>query len=271
MPEAGQDEIADEVTSRDFVSDPTSSRLSVYLRCLNILACEGIRTISSKALARRFHLNSSQIRKDLAQLGELGIRGVGYDVCILRDHLIRALGLDRERRVVIVGAGNLGMALADYRGFNDGGFRTVAMLDSDPSKLGMQSRSGVPIEPLQELAQIVERDNVEIGIIAVPAEVAQDTCDRLLAAGVSAILNFAPVTLRCPNAVKVRNVDLRLSLEMLSFHLRRSEDGLSAPDYAADDFAMMDSEPLETGYDDRSLADGMASSGKGAPRPPKSS
>lgn len=248
MPDNGNDATDQELASRDGVSDPTTSRLSVYLRCLNTLACEGIRTVSSQALARRFHLNSSQIRKDLAQLGELGIRGVGYDVCSLRDHLVSVLGLDRERRVVIVGAGNLGMALADYRGFNDGGFKTVAMLDSNPGKLGMQSRSGVPIEPIQDLAQIVERERVEIGIIAVPAEVAQETCDRLLEAGVGAILNFAPVTLECPSNVKVRNVDLRLSLESLSFHLKQSESGVSSENDGGD-FAITHPEAIIDGND----------------------
>lgn len=247
--DSGRDpEANEEVVSRDPVSDASTSRLSIYLRCLNVLACEGIRTVSSQALARRFHLNSAQIRKDLAQFGELGIRGVGYDVCSLRDHLVSVLGLDHERCVVIVGAGNLGMALADYRGFNGGGFRTVAMLDSNPGKLGMQSRSGVPIEPIQDLDRIVQRERVEIGIIAVPAEVAQETCDRLLAAGVGAILNFAPVTLHCPPEVKVRNVDLRLSLETLAFHLNQRESGLSSTDDGGD-FAATLSDPVIDGDD----------------------
>jgi redox-sensing transcriptional repressor len=211
-------------SSRESVSDLTTSRLSVYLRCLNYLESIHEETVSSHELARRFHLNSAQIRKDLAHFGELGIRGVGYNVSRLKQHLISTLGLDRVRRAVIVGAGNLGMALADYQGFHSDGFHVVALLDSDPAKLGRRSRSGAEVLPLAEMTEIVRREAVEIGIIAVPAEVAQNVYDTLVDAGINAVLNFAPVQIRLREGVKIKSVDLRISLETLSFHLKQVED-----------------------------------------------
>lgn len=216
---------------REAVSDLTTTRLSLYLRCLNTLSAEGARTISSQELATRFDLNSAQIRKDLAHFGELGIRGVGYDVERLRSHIRSTLGLDRVRNVAIVGAGHLGMALADYRGFNDDGFRTVALLDVDTAKIGNTSRSGLSVEHLNHLAVIVRDRKVEIGVIAVPAEVAQQTCDQLASVGVAGILNFAPVRLKEQAGMKIRNVDLRMSLETLSFYLtQKSAAGEAAGD-----------------------------------------
>src|SRR6266581_302987 len=126
-------------TDRDAVSEMTTGRLSVYLRCLTYLESNGQQTVSSAELAERFHLNSAQIRKDLACFGEFGTRGVGYNVSRLKEHLVRELGIDRGRNVVIVGAGNLGMALADYRGFNDNGFHIIGLLDIDPEKIGRAS------------------------------------------------------------------------------------------------------------------------------------
>src|SRR5438105_13222799 len=129
----------------DQVSELTTNRLSIYLRCLNELDASGVQTISSQGLADQFHLNAAQIRKDLAYFGEFGIRGVGYYVKELRRHLRHILGLDRRLRVGIMGAGNLGLALADYPGFRDEGFELAAMFDSSPSKVGKASRSGIPI------------------------------------------------------------------------------------------------------------------------------
>ncbi len=210
---------------REPISQLTTSRLSVYLRCLTFLDSLGETTISSHEMAERFHLNSAQIRKDLACFGEFGTRGVGYDVAQLRANLVQALGLDRTRNAVIIGAGNLGMALADYAGFNNRGFSIVALLDVDGTRVGMQSRTGIPVDHYDDLSEIVKRGSVEIGIIAVPAEAAQTVVDGLAAAGVSAILNFAPVQLRLQPGVKVRTVDLRINLESLSFHLKNVEDG----------------------------------------------
>jgi len=212
---------------RDAISELTTGRLSVYLRCLTLLESQGIKTVSSHHLAERFHLNSAQIRKDLACFGEFGTRGVGYDVSRLRSHLVETLGIDRTRNVVIVGAGNLGMALADYAGFSSNGFHLVAILDNDLTKTGRSSRSGVPILPWDRVEQVVRRNHVDIGIIAVPAEEAQAVHDILADAGIQAILNFAPMQIKTRPGVKVRSVDLRINLESLSFHLKNAEDGVS--------------------------------------------
>jgi redox-sensing transcriptional repressor len=205
------------------VSELTTDRLSVYLRCLQRLEEEGIRTISSHALARRFHLNSAQIRKDLANFGELGIRGVGYQVGRLKQHLIETLGLDRTRRMVIVGAGHLGMALAGYRGFVEPGFTFVAMFDTDPAVIGQQSRTGVPVLPARDLPRVLAAERIDIGIIAVPAHAAQSAYDALADGGVRAILNFAPAQIHPRDEVRLRNVDLRIRLEALSFFLKGCE------------------------------------------------
>ncbi|HXG59034.1 MAG TPA: redox-sensing transcriptional repressor Rex [Thermoanaerobaculia bacterium] len=210
---------------RDTISEMTTGRLSVYLRCLTYLESIQQKTVSSHELAERFHLNSAQIRKDLACFGEFGTRGVGYDVARLKQNLIHTLGIDRTRKVVIVGAGNLGMALADYRGFNSNGFHIVAMLDIDPMKIGRSSRSGIPVVPFDALRDLVARDGVEIGIIAVTAESAQSVYDHLVDAGIRAVLNFAPVQIRLRSGVKLKSVDLRINLESLSFYLKNVENG----------------------------------------------
>lgn len=210
---------------RDGISELTTGRLSVYLRCLTFLESIQQRTVSSHELASRFHLNSAQIRKDLACFGEFGTRGVGYDVSRLKENLIRTLGIDRTRNIVIVGAGNLGMALADYRGFNSGGFHIVALFDVDPNRFG-QTRSGVPVMAPAKLHDIVRTEGVEIGIIAVSAANAQQVYDDLAEAGVCAVLNFAPVQIRVRRDVKVKSVDLRINLESLSYHLKNTEDGV---------------------------------------------
>lgn len=208
----------------DSVSELTTQRLSVYLRCLTFLEAQNEKTVSSQELARRFHLNSAQIRKDLAHFGEFGIRGVGYDIRRLKEHLISTLGIDTVRNVVIAGAGNLGVALSNYRGFNSGGFRIVAMLDSDPRKLERKMKSGIPILPADQLAKIVEEQSVEIGIIAVPGPEAQAVYDSMVDAGICAVLNFAPVQLSRREGVKLRSVDLRINLESLSFFLKHSPE-----------------------------------------------
>jgi len=211
---------------REGISELTTGRLSVYLRCLTFLESQGQKTVSSHEMATRFHLNSAQIRKDLACFGEFGTRGVGYDVSRLKSHLVETLGIDRARNVVIVGAGNLGMALADYAGFNSNGFHIVAMVDSDPARTGRQSREGIPVHAWDRLGDIVRRNRVDIGIIAVPAEAAQSVYDALADAGLHAVLNFAPVQLKLREGVKVKSVDLRINLESLSFHLKNVEDGV---------------------------------------------
>ena len=211
---------------REAISELTTGRLSVYLRCLTFLENQGQKTVSSHEMAERFHLNSAQIRKDLACFGEFGTRGVGYDVSRLKHELVQELGIDRTRNMLIIGAGNLGMALADYAGFNTNGFHTVALLDVDQSKVGRASRHGIPVIGYDKLPDVVRRNRVEIGIIAVNPESAQSVHDALADAGIRAILNFAPVQMRLREGVKVKSVDLRINLESLSFHLKSVEDGV---------------------------------------------
>ena len=210
------------VNDREVISELTTGRLSVYLRCLTFLESQGQRPVSSHDMAARFHLSSAQIRKDLACFGEFGTRGVGYEVSRLKQQLVETLGIDRTRNVVIVGAGNLGMALADYAGFNSNGFHIAALVDADPEKSGRLSRQGIPVVAWERLAETIRRNRVEIGIIAVPGEAAQQVCDALADAGLIAILNFAPVQLKLPAGVKLKSVDLRINLESLSFHLKNA-------------------------------------------------
>jgi redox-sensing transcriptional repressor len=201
------------------ISELTINRLSVYLRCLQVLEQEETTTVSSQELADRFHLNSAQIRKDLAYFGEFGIRGVGYNVSQLREHLINILGLNEERRVLVVGAGNLGTALSHYSGFNTGGFRIVAILDADPHKIGKKVPGGLTVESIFQLPSIVKERKVHIGVLTVPAAYAQKVYDDLVEAGVQAVLNFAPTQLKGHPEVKLKNVDLKINLELLSFFL----------------------------------------------------
>jgi len=200
------------------IPEMTIRRLSVYSRCLAQLEEDGVKTISSQDLAVRFHLNSAQVRKDLAYFGEFGIRGIGYDTANLRAEIQRILGLDREWRVVLVGFGNLGSALFHYRGFARQGFRVAAIVDDDPGKAG-RTVNGLSILPLGDLPRVVKAAGIQIGVIAVPAEFAQLVADRLVAAGVRAILNFAPARVKVPKNVRLQNVDLSIELENLSFHL----------------------------------------------------
>jgi redox-sensing transcriptional repressor len=205
------------------VSELTTNRLSVYLRNLNELEAAGIKTISSQALAERFDLNAAQIRKDLAYFGEFGVRGVGYYVRDLRRHLRQILGLDRKLRVAIIGAGNLGLALADYPGFRQEGFEIAALFDNVREKVGHKSRGGVSILDIQDLKKHARRDAISIAVVAVPAHSAQRVVDLVVAAGIKAVLNFSPGALKVPADVKLKSVDLTVSLESLSFYLAHGE------------------------------------------------
>lgn len=208
-----------EVNEPDEVSPLTLNRLSFYLRCLRHLQELGIRRVSSQDLAHRYHLSATQIRKDLAQFGEFGIRGVGYDVDGLADHLNSLLGLDREHALIIVGMGNLGSALAQYLGFNYGAFRVVAGVDIDPRKIGRRL-GGLTIRSSSDLAAVVRESRAEIGVLAVPAGAAQENYDALAEAGIKGVLNFAPVRVKRRPGVPLKNVDLRINLEELAFFLR---------------------------------------------------
>jgi redox-sensing transcriptional repressor len=201
------------------VSPLTLNRLSFYLRCLGHLQEEGVKRISSQEMAWRYHLSATQIRKDLAQFGEFGIRGVGYDVDQLASHLNELLGLDRQHAMLIVGMGNLGNALAQYLGFNYGAFRVVAGVDRDPAKIGRDMGTFV-VRSSDDLPEVVRESGAEIGVLAIPAEAAQENYDRLAEAGIKAVLNFAPVRLKRRPGVQLKNVDLRINLEELAFFLR---------------------------------------------------
>jgi redox-sensing transcriptional repressor len=209
------------------ISELTVNRLSIYLRCLNALVEEGTSTVSSQTLAERFNLNSAQIRKDLAYFGEFGVRGVGYYVDDLRRHITAILGLDTQHRLGVIGAGNLGMALANYDGFAGENFRVVALFDNDPGKVGTTSESGVPVYPVRRLAEVAASENIDIAAIAVPAHAAQAALDEIVAVGIRAVLNFAPARPSGPSWVKIRTVDLTISLEGLSYALARPNGAVS--------------------------------------------
>jgi redox-sensing transcriptional repressor len=212
------------------ISELTTNRLSVYLRCLNRLAAAGIKTVSSQSLADQFNLNSAQIRKDLAYFGEFGVRGVGYFVEELRQHITKILGLDRAHRVGIIGAGRLGTALANYRGFAKSNFTVVALFDNDREKIGRRSGEGeIPIYDVKKMERVVREEAIDVAVIAVPARVAQSVLNQVMAAGVKAVLNFAPARLRTRLDVKVKNVDLTISLESLSYFLARPQGSTTNP------------------------------------------
>lgn len=196
----------------------TLNRLSVYLRCLRHLQELGIERVSSQELARRYRLSAAQIRKDLAHFGEFGIRGVGYRVDQLVERLNSLLGLDRQHRIVVVGMGRLGIALARYLGFNHDSFRVVAGLDNDPEKVGLRV-GHLKIRHSDELEKVVRRSRAEIGILTVPAKAAESNYGSLVDAGVKAVLNFAPVRLPEAPGVQTKNVDFRIHLEELVFFL----------------------------------------------------
>ena len=204
------------------VSELTGSRLSLYLRFLIQLEEQGTVTVASRAMAEELGVTSAQVRRDLASFGGFGVRGVGYDVKQLRIELERILGLDRTLHVAIVGAGNLGHALADYPGFGGGGLKVVALFDIDPDKVGRHTRGGVPIHHLDDI-ESVTAVKVDVGVVAVPADAAQQVVDRLVAAGIRAVLNFAPVRPRVPEGFRCTSVDLTLELESLSFFLAGRE------------------------------------------------
>ena len=202
------------------IPEATVARLPIYLRALVTLSDRGIATCSSEELATAAGVNSAKLRKDLSYLGSYGTRGVGYDVEYLRYQIAREIGVTQDGPVVIVGIGNLGHALANYSGFTSRGFRIVALLDSDPARLG-ELVGSMRIRSTDELEGVVEEHDVAIGVISTPAAAAQGVCDRLVAAGVTSILNFAPTVLSVPPGVDVRKVDLSIELQILAYHEQR--------------------------------------------------
>lgn len=202
------------------VPEATVARLATYLRVLSGLGDHPINTISSEELALAAGVNSAKLRKDLSFLGSYGIRGVGYDVTTLTEEIARILGLTVHRSVALIGVGNLGQALAGYAGFATRGFRIAALIDADPARIGTTIR-GLVVRAMAELDQIVAEHEIAIAVLATPASVAQEVCDRVVAAGVTSILNFAPVVLTVPSHVDLRKVDLAAELQILSFHENR--------------------------------------------------
>ena len=200
------------------ISELTTNRMSIYLRCLNELASKGAKTVSSDGLAKQFHLNSAQIRKDLAYFGEFGVRGVGYYVDDLRGQLRKILGLENQHRIGIVGAGRLGTALADYYEFSQANFTVAALFDADENKIG-QKVGEVEIFDIKNFANIVKKANIDVAVIAVPAEFAQGVLEEITESGIKAVMNFAPIPLKVSGGVKIKTVDLTISLESLSYFL----------------------------------------------------
>ena len=216
----GDERVSDEVGVRRGIPEATVARLPIYLRALTLLAEEGTPTVSSEELAALAGVNSAKLRKDLSHLGSYGVRGVGYEVAYLVYQISRELGLTQDWPVAVVGIGNLGHALANYGGFASRGFSVVALFDQDENVVGEQV-AGLTVQHLDELESVVKSAGVAIGVVATPALAAQEVCDRLVAAGVRSVLNFAPCVLSVPAGVDVRKVDLSTELQILAFHEQR--------------------------------------------------
>jgi redox-sensing transcriptional repressor len=224
--------------ARQGIPEATVARLPVYLRALGSLAEDGVSTVSSEALAVAAGVNSAKLRKDLSYLGSYGTRGVGYDVDYLVYQVSRELGLTQDWAVVIVGLGHLGHALANYGGFSSRGFAVKALVDADPAIVG-STVAGITVSAPDRLPDLVRTLGISIGVITTPAPVAQDICDRLVAAGVGSILNFAPSVLAVPDHVEVRKVDMSIELQILAFHeQRKTGDALAAVDAAVGALAL---------------------------------
>ncbi|MDQ1425160.1 MAG: redox-sensing transcriptional repressor [Acidimicrobiaceae bacterium] len=217
------------------IPEATVARLPVYLRVLYELVADRVQNVSSERLAELAGVNAAKVRKDLSYLGSYGTRGVGYEVEYLLYQISRELGLTRDWPVVIVGAGNLGQALANYGGFGDRGFPVAAVVDVDPAKVGTIV-NGHEVRHLDDLPEIVARTGGAIGVIATPAFAAQEAADRLVEAGAHSILNFAPVILAVPRGVSIRKVDLAVELQILSFYQQRRAGGAvtAVPDVTPD-------------------------------------
>lgn len=214
------------------IPEATVARLPLYYRALLETADHHVGTVSSEQLADLAGVNAAKVRKDLSYLGSYGTRGVGYDVEFLLHQISRELGLTHDWPVAIVGVGNLGHALANYRGFGARGFRIVALVDADPAKIG-QSVGELEVEALDDLPRIVADREIAIGIVATPAGAAQEVADRLVDAGVTSILNFAPTVVAVPGGVSLRKVDLATELQILSFYQQRKAPGLDGNGRAA--------------------------------------
>ena len=202
------------------IPEATVARLPIYLRILTELAEDEVDSVSSDRLAELGGVNAAKVRKDFSYLGSYGTRGVGYEVGYLVYQIRRELGLTHDWPVVIVGAGNLGQALAGYGGFGERGFPVAAVVDIDPAKVGSLI-GGTRVRHIDDLPQVVQSRELSIGVIATPGHAAQDAADRLVQAGITSILNFAPTVLAVPRAIRVRKVDLAVELQILSYYEQR--------------------------------------------------
>ena len=200
------------------IAESTVRRLSIYLRFLEEFEDRGLTTVSSEELARRGGTTSAQVRKDLSFFGSFGKRGLGYSVPELSAALREILGLGREWKVVIIGAGKIGAALAQYRGFRQRGYNIIGVYDANPDKIG-RSLEGIEIRDMARFEADVAAERPEIAVIAIPAEGAQEVLDRIVRTGIKAVLNFAPVQLHAPSDVTVKAVNMAMELEGLSFAL----------------------------------------------------
>lgn len=207
------------IDSAPRIPQPTIERMSAYLQCVRGMIADGVETASSTEIAQRTGINAAQFRKDLSYFGEFGTPGLGYDVHELAAHLSRIMGLDASRDVLLVGAGNLGAALSSYMGFSERGFRVVAVFDNDPNKVGQQF-AGRTIQHIDELAKVNAEIGAQVAVVSVPRVAAQEAVDKLVAAGILAILNFAPTAILVRPGIVVRNVDLTSEMEVLSYYLR---------------------------------------------------
>jgi redox-sensing transcriptional repressor len=204
------------------IADSTVRRLSLYLRFLEEFENAGLTTVSSEELAARGGTTSAQVRKDLSFFGSFGKRGLGYQVAELTQRMRRILGLEREWRVVIVGIGKIGSALAQYEGFQQRGFHVVGLYDSDPAKIGREV-DGLPVRPIDAVAEDNRERPVDIAVIAVPASAAQRVVDQVVGAGITGIMSFAPIQLHVPADVTLNTVNMAMELERLSFALSNRE------------------------------------------------
>ncbi|GAB3293968.1 redox-sensing transcriptional repressor Rex [Parasphingorhabdus pacifica] len=232
------------------IPEAAVARLAVYLRVLSGLADQDVSTVSSEELAAFAGVNSAKLRKDLSYIGSYGTRGVGYEVAVLIGQIERTLGLTRKHSVAVVGIGNLGHALANYGGFPGRGFPVGALFDLDPDLVDVPV-GGIPVSHVDDIVEVCTEREITIGVIATPTQGAQDVCDRLVAGGVTCILNFAPVVLQVPEEVEVRKVDLAVEMQILSFHVaRRNQDAVAlgedgAPGSGADETRPDTSQPAD--------------------------
>jgi redox-sensing transcriptional repressor len=211
------------------IPDIVIRRLPIYCRTLRHLLADGADTVSSDELAEHIGVTAAQIRRDLSYFGRFGKQGKGYDVALLIDEIYRILNLDRSWDVALVGFGNLGQAIADYRGFEVSSFRIAAIFDQDPAVVGQRSERGVLVQPEREISATVQALGIKMGVVAVPAVSAQAVTDQLVEGGVRAILNYAPVTLKTPDDVWVREIDPTGAMQSMTYYLQRDDAPSDVP------------------------------------------